>query len=247
MDAETVRPSRVKAASAVLMALAAIVMPIPGSGGDDAAKPPLMVPLFDGDEQRTHQPPSGALQRPALPNYRRLYDMVVACWPAPSWFRGDLYLEARGSTRTRNNSATTFDATTGSVSSHGDRYVALVARIPLLSATELDRERHREAERHGRVANAVGELVSAFAERIMSLRQLALVQALEKRSQERVRMGVAETAEQVRYLEQVSALEGKIQTLQASEIKAKLHIVAMCDELKMGRIDDYLEDFNKVR
>jgi hypothetical protein len=229
------------------MAFTAIVAPISGAGGDDTAKPPLMVPLFDGDEQRTHQPPSGPLQRPALPNYRKLYDMVVACWPAKSWFRGDLYLEARGSTKTRNNSATSVDATTGSVTSQGDRYVALVARIPLLSATELDRERHREADRHGKVADAVGELVSAFAERIMSLRQLALLQALEKRSQERVRMGVAETAEQVRYLEQVSTLEGKIQTLQASEIKAKLHIVAMCDELKMANIDAYLEDFNKVR
>lgn len=241
------RRSKVKAASAVLMAFTAIAAPISGAGGDDTAKPPLMVPLFDGDEGRTLQPPSGALQRPAVPNYRRLYDMVLACWPAPSWFRGDLYIEARGSTRTRNNSATNIDAETGSVTSQGDRYVALVARIPLISATELDKERHREAERHGRVADAVGELVSAFAERIMSLRQLALVQALEKRSQERVRMGVAETAEQVRYLEQVSALEGKIQTLQASEIKAKLHIVAMCDELKMARIDEYLADFNKVR
>lgn len=93
-----------------------------------------------------------------------------------------------------------------------------MARIPLVSATELDKERNREAERHGRVADAVGELVGAFAEHAMTARQLALSRALEKRAQERVRAGVADTAEQVHYLEQVAALELKIQTLRAAEL-----------------------------
>lgn len=216
------------------------------AANDDLAKPPLVVPLFDGNEQRSHQPPQGALQRPVMPDYRQLYDMVLACWPAPSWFRGDVYLEARASSKTNSNSATTFDATTGTVTSQGDRSLALVARIPLVSATELDKERNREAERHGKVADAVGELISAFSERIMSARQLSLLQALEKRAQERVRVGVAETAEQVHYLEQVSALEGKIAILQANEIKARLHIIGMCDDTKMAHIDAYLATFNQV-
>ena len=240
------QPSKRKALGAIAFVLVGAGTPCMGSSDDIAKPPPMMVPLFDGNEMRTHQPPKGELQRPAVPDYRKLYDMVIDCWPAKSWFRGDLYLEARASTKT-NTGTSSLDATTNTVTQNGDRYIALVAKIPLVSATELDKERHREAERHGRVADAVGELVSAFSERVMSMRQLKLFEALEKRAQERVRVGVAETAEQVRYLEQISALEGKIQTLQASEIKAKLHIVGMCDERKMTLIDDYLKHFNKVR
>lgn len=206
----------------------------------------LTVPLFDGSPGRTHQPPAGQLRRPVLPDYRKLYDMVLACWPADSWFRGDLYVEGRVASRT-DNTVAALDATTGTVTQRGDRYVALVARIPLVSATELDKERHREAERNGKIADAVGELVSAFSERVMSARQLALARALEKRAQERVRAGVADTAEQVHYLEQVSGLEVKIGNLQAAEIKARLHMVGMCGAQKMRAIDDYLQYFNQVR
>ena len=204
------------------------------------------MPLFDGDEQRTHQPPKGPLKRPTIPDYRQLYDMTVDCWPAKSWFRGELHLEARASTKTSSGTSS-IDPVNGNVSQSADRYIALVARIPLISASELDKERNRELERHGRVADAVGELVSAFSERVMNTRQLTLLRALEKRAQQRVALGVAETNEQVRYLEQVSALESKIATLQASEIKARLHIVGMCDERKMARIDAYLLDFIQER
>jgi hypothetical protein len=213
----------------------------------DKPPQPLSVPLFDGSRARTHQPPAGKLHRPAIPDYRRLYDMVLGCWPADSWFRGDLYVEGRVATRTDSSSVAALDATTGTVTQRGDRYIALVARIPLVSATELDKERNREAERHGRVADAVGELVGAFAERVMTARQLALSRALEKRAQERVRAGVADTAEQVHYLEQVAALELKIQTLRAAEIKARLRMVGMCEARKMRPIDDYLEHFNQLR
>jgi hypothetical protein len=126
-----------------------------------------------------------------------------------------------------------------------DRYIALVARIPLISASELDKERNREAERRGKIADAVGSLVSVYAERVMQTRQLTLLQALEKRAQERVRMGVAETGEQVRYLEQVAALETRIQALQGKEIKARLHLLGMCDDTNMARIDAYLDTFHE--
>lgn len=237
------RRARRNALAAALFAVLAAGAP---RAGDDLAKPPLLVPLFDGDPRRTLQPPQDALRRPQTPDYRRLFDMVVACWPAKSWFRGDLYLEARAA----NKSATAglaIDPTTNTVTSAGDRHVALVARIPLISATELDKERNRELERRGKIAEAVGNLVSAFSEGVMLNRQLRLLQALEKRAQERVRVGVAETAEQVRYLEQVSALETKIQGLHSDEIKARLHVVGMCDERNMAGIDAYLDTFNQVK
>lgn len=238
-----VQPSKVKLLVAVCVLLAGCAPRV--SLGDDLAKPPpAPLPLFDGSDTRTHQPPSGELVRPVVPDHRKLYSMVLSCWPADSWFRGELYAEARMSTRTDSGSSSTYDATTGTVTTQrGDKYIALVARIPIASAIELDKERSREAERRGKVAEAVGDLVSAFSERVINARQLLLTRALEKRSQERVRVGVAETNEQVRYLEQVALLESKVEMLQAAEIKARLHIVGMCDARKMGLIDDYLGNF----
>lgn len=218
------------------------------SATDDLAKPPQMpLPLFDGAEARTHQPPKGPLIRPTVPEYRKLYDMVLSCWPADSWFRGELYAEARVSNRTRSNSTLAVDQMSGNVTQQGDRYVALVARIPIVSAVELDKERSREFERRGKVAEAVAQLVSIISERELNTHELGLFRALEKRSQERVRVGVAETAEQVRYLEQVAGLEMKVETLRAAEIKARLEIVGMCDARKIGLIDDYLNNFKSAR
>ena len=217
----------------------------PAAGDPPEPAGPLALPLFDGEPERTHQPPAGAFKRPVTPNYRELYDMVNACWPEKSWFRGELSLEMRASTKTRNGTAT-LDPASGTVVENQDRSVALVAHIPLVSATELDKDRNREMQRHGQVADAVAELVSSFAERVMNQRQLGLVRALEKRAQERVALGVAETAEQVALLEKSFALESKIQLLQAAEIKARLHIVGMCDERRMAGIDSYLATFNGV-
>ena len=224
-----------------MLALMLLLAGAPGAG-TDLEKPPLTVPLFDGIE-RSYKPPSNPLKRPEIPDFRRLFDLTVACWPEKSWFRGELHVEGRlANKKSAQNSAV--DPLSGTITTRDDRYIALVARIPLISASELDKERNREAERRGKIAEAVGSLVSAYAERVMQARQLSLLQALEKRAQERVRVGVAETGEQVRYLEQVAALETRIQALHGDEIKARLHLLGMCDETNMARIDAYLDTFH---
>jgi hypothetical protein len=225
-----------------MLALLLLLAGAPGAG-TDLEKPPLTVPLFDGIE-RSYKPPSNPLKRPEIPDFRRLFELTVACWPEKSWFRGELHVEGRfANKKAAQNSSV--DPLSGAITTRDDRYIALVARIPLLSASELDKERNREAERRGKIAEAVGSLVSAYAERVMQTRQLSLVQALEKRAQERVRMGVAETSEQVRYLEQMAALETRIQALQGDEIKARLHLLGMCDDTNMARIDAYLDTFQE--
>jgi len=227
-----------------MLALMLLLAGAPGAG-TDLEKPPLTVPLFDGIE-RSYKPPSNPLKRPEIPDFRRLFELTVACWPEKSWFRGELHVEGRfANKKAAQNSAV--DPLSGTITTRDDRYIALVARIPLISASELDKERNREAERRGKIAEAVGSLVAARAERVMQTRQLTLLQALEKRAQERVRMGVAETGEQVRYLEQVAALETRIQALQGDEIKARLHLLGMCDDTNMARIDAYLDTFQEEK
>lgn len=231
-----------RARRSLALALVILLAGAPGASSD-LDKPPLTVPLFDGAE-RTIVPPPAPLKRPQIPDYRRLFDLTVACWPEKSWFRGELHVEGRLANK-KNAQNSSLDPNSGTITTRDDRYIALVARIPLMSASELDKERNREAERRGKIAEAVGNLVSAYAERVMQARQLSLLQALEKRAQERVKVGVAETGEQVRYLEQVAALETRIQALQGDEIKARLHLLGMCDETHMARIDAYLDTFHK--
>lgn len=221
-----------RARRSLALALVILLAGAPGASSD-LDKPPLTVPLFDGAE-RTIVPPPDPLKRPQIPDYRRLFDLTVACWPEKSWFRGELHVEGRLANK-KNAQNSSLDPNSGTITTRDDRYIALVARIPLMS----------EAERRGKIAEAVGNLVSAYAERVMQARQLSLLQALEKRAQERVRVGVAETGEQVRYLEQVAALETRIQALQGDEIKARLHLLGMCDETHMARIDAYLDTFHK--
>lgn len=109
-----------------MLALLILLAGAPGAG-TDLEKPPLTVPLFNGAERPL--PPSDLLKRPKIPDYRHLFDLVVACWPEKSWFRGELNLEGRlANKKAAQNSS--IDPTIGTITSRDDRYIALVARIP---------------------------------------------------------------------------------------------------------------------
>lgn len=68
-------------------ALLLLLAGAPGAG-NDLDKPPLTVPLFDGIE-RSYKPPSNPLKRPEIPDFRRLFELTVACCPEKSWFRAN--------------------------------------------------------------------------------------------------------------------------------------------------------------
>jgi hypothetical protein len=65
-----------------MLALLLLLAGSPGAG-NDLEKPPLTVPLFDGIE-RSYKPPSNPLKRPEIPDFRRLFELTVACWPEKS-------------------------------------------------------------------------------------------------------------------------------------------------------------------
>jgi hypothetical protein len=215
--------------------------------------PPYQIPLFDGDASRTKEQPKEPLVMPVLPNARELFDLVVSCWPEKSWFRGELSMEARSTrqtsdaTSTYNSSTSTFDPVSGQIQTTSGNYVGIVGRIPLWSATELDKEREREVGRRGQIAAAVGTYITALAEHKLNERELQLQQALEKRTQERVALGISETREQVSYLEKVAQLEGKGLKTSADLIKSRVQISGMCDDHKAWVIDEYLKRFSEVR
>lgn len=207
-----------------------------------APETPFALPLLDG-EARTHAPPPGRLERGALPDPRALFDMAMGCYPSPSFFRAEIALEGRAARRQAGADALNpAEAAAGS----GANYVGVVARIPLYSALEIDREREREAHRRKAAAQAVGALTQALAEWGVVSRKLSLFRALEKRTQERVAVGVAETGEQVQYLKDVADLEGRLNETRAKVVEARMSFIGLCAEgAPAERVDAYIRRFTR--
>jgi hypothetical protein len=215
--------------------------------------PPYQIPLLDGKKERTKAQPTDEYKLAPAPNARELFDMVVACWPERSWFRGELSAEARTTRRnsaTNGQNTTTLDPISGNYitqnSTGNDATVGLLLRVPLWSATELDKERVRESERRSTIADKIGVYVSSLAEFQLTERQMHIHRALEKRAQERVQLGIAETSEQVKGLQSVSELEGKQITNRANLIKARITLQGLCTSEKAWLIDEYLKRYRDV-
>ena len=155
-----------------------------GFAADDATKKPHELPTYSGDKPSYHAP-----EKPQklgqLPDARELYERTLNCWPAPSFMRAEVTLEGRA--RSDRSQILEDD---GSVRTAGRLGVALVARLPLYSALELDREREREYMRRTKLADATGNFISILSERQKHVRQLELLRALERRAQDRVKAGI---------------------------------------------------------
>lgn len=195
---------------------------------------PWELPTYSGEKPSHH-----ANEKPdapaALPNARELYERAISCWPAPSFLRAEVSVEGR-----MRNERTTFLDETGTVQGTGRMGVALVARLPLYSALELDKEREREYTRRVKVADAVGNFYSALTDQQRIKRELQLMRALERRAQERVRVGVTETAEQVKYMERVAGLEGEMLKLRGVLEKSRLELIGHCNGTEVNGLDSHL-------
>lgn len=198
---------------------------------------PWELPTYTG-EKLTHHAKEKPDAATALPDPRELYERAMGCWPAPSYMRAEVTVESR-----LRSERTTYLDETGTVQGSGRAGVALVARLPLYSATELDREREREYARRVKVADAVGAFFTALTDRQRIKRELHLMQALERRAQERVRVGVTDTAEQVKYMERVAALDGELLKLRGQIQKSRLELIGHCNVANVNELDAYIANF----
>ena len=194
--------------------------------GKERPAPPWHLPRFDGstpDDRDRGQPPNGALAPGPVVDFRSLYDLVITCYPTRSWWQPELAIEGRVAQN---------EQPTGPVvqSAESSTYIGIVARLPLYSAVELDRERERERLRRREIADAVGALVGLVADREVHHREIVLMRAIEDRSGRRVAAGVAETAEQITAIRNVATLESKIIQNRAELQAQALVIVGMCKD-----------------
>lgn len=216
-------------------ALALCVMPLAVANQD--SKKSHKLPTYSGQKPSYHAPEKPPTPS-QLPDARELYERTLNCWPVPSFMRAEVALEGR----VRTDRTQMMDSD-GSVRTGGRAGVAVVARLPLYSALELDREREREYMRRTKLADATGNFVSLLAERQKHVRQLELMRALERRSQERVKQGITETSEQVGYLEKVAGLEGELLKQSGMLQKARLELIGHCSSSQADEVDRFILQF----
>ena len=195
------------------------------------------LPTFTGEKPSYHAPIKPKTPN-ALPDARELYEITLNCWPAPSVMRLEVSLEGRAKTDRSG-----YVDESGSLQSNNRLSVGVVARLPLYSALELDREREREYARRTKLADAVGNFISILAERQKHNRELDLMRSLERRAQERIKIGVAETSEQVAYLEKVAIIEGKLLQQRGQLEKSRLELISHCSVSQADNLDKIILQF----
>jgi hypothetical protein len=163
--------------------------------------------------------------------------MAISCYPSPSWFRPELSISANYAERRRESSGQIVNLDTAGT------YAAVIFRMPLYSAAEIERERERETRRRETVAGAVADFETALVDRSNAARELALLRAVETRSGRRVAAGVAETSEQIAALKEVAALESRLGKARADISRARLTLIGMCKD--RADIEAYLDRWAK--
>ena len=228
------------ASKLIVAALAAAVLSA-AAAADAPPPPPWVLPTFDPANDAG--PAAGQqLPRPARPapapakrqpfEAGRAMALVADCWPSPSWFRPEIGLEIRSGQkfgRVGENDQTQAN------------YVGIVARMPLYSASELDKEFEREAGRMQQAAQAVGQIVEGLAAAHRAKRETELYEALERRAQVRVSEGVAITAEQVGALKEVATAHTSAAQAAAKLVAYRLHLQSLCRRDRAQPLFAYLD------
>lgn len=191
---------------------------------------PYEIPTFEGQARDFRQPPPPLAQAPAIDG-DAVFRAVVDCYPVKSRWKMDVDLEAAvRSTRVIDVTGTAL----------GRSNIGIVARMPIYSATEHDREMEREARRRADTAKTVADFVEKLAERNASVRAVALYSALEQRARVRVNTGIADALEQVGYMEKTSTAERDLIRAEAGVMQSRLQLVAMCREGEADQMNRFL-------
>lgn len=166
-----------------------------------------------------------------------VFRAVVLCYPEKS--RWNLDVELQSALRTAN----AIDITGTAI---GKASVGIVAKMPLYSAGELEREQLREYQRRTDTAKLTADFIGEVANRNRALRNIAVAAAMESRAQVRVNQGIADAEEQIRYLDKVSAAEKELIDSEAKIMQARLALVAMCRDSESDRMNSYLTELTQL-
>lgn len=197
---------------------------------------PFEIPTFDGGRRDFRAPASAWTKAPRIDG-DAVFRMIVACYPSRSQWNIDVDLQAA----LRNTSAV--DVTGTQI---GRSMIGIVARMPLYSATEVDREREREYRRRQDTAQTVADLATQLAARNQAVRVLALSGSMEQRAQVRVNQGIADADEQIKWLDRVAGAEKDLITAESKAAEARLKLVSQCRDEASDTVNAYLTELSQL-
>lgn len=197
---------------------------------------PYEIPTMSGNKRDFRAAPAGWVKAPRIDG-DAVFRTIIACYPTKSYWTLDVDLQAA----IRNTGAVDVSGTT-----IGRAMVGIVARMPIYSRTEIDREREREYKRRSDTAAKVAEFVNQLANRNQALRQLAIAASMEQRAQIRVNEGIADADEQIKWLDKVASLENALITAEAKAMDARLTLAAMCRDGEADAVNGYLTDLAQL-
>lgn len=197
---------------------------------------PFEIPTFDGSAKDFKTPALPWTKAPKIDG-DAVFRTVVACYPARSRWQIDVDLQAA----LRNTAAV--DVTGTSI---GRSMVGIVAKMPIYSDTEMDRERQREYQRRTATATVVADYMGQIAKRNAAVRMLALTATMERRAQVRVREGIADADEQIKWLDKTVSAENDLMMTESAVQEARLKLVAQCRDESADTVNAYLTELAQL-
>jgi hypothetical protein len=192
-----------------------------------------------GGDFRAHVPELAAF--PDI-DTEAIYQVVVNCFPERVPWGLELKAVAGARYTDQQNTISTFD--TAGLSRY---YAGVVAEVPLFSASEINSERRTEYQRRTQLSENVAALLKRLAAMRRAWREIGLYNSATLRSQERVKIGVADTSEQVGYVEKVAQAYSKLDDAKAAVDGARLALFGQCRNEVADEVNGYLkaviEDF----
>jgi hypothetical protein len=220
-------------------AVAAPAHPLPSETNLPSKAPkirPYRIPTMSGRDVdfRAPMPP----MEPVRPvDSDAVFDVVKDCFPEyVSW---GVDIDAIAGARYSDDGL--FVSVDGTQQSALSKYwVGIVARMPLYSAAEVNRERAEELRRRESVAQNIQALIKALSDRRRAEREVGYFAALEARSRERVGLGIAESAEQIGFGRDYIAAVNKLDEARATIDGARIALVGQCRDEVRGTVNAYL-------
>ncbi len=198
---------------------------------------PFELPRLYSDETHFNAPTEPLKKAPKI-NADEVYLAVLACFPAKSTFNAELDLVA--------GYKQALDAWDTNYPDIADHYVGIVGKIPLYSANERSRQREREYQRRNITAQHVAGFIAAIAARNQAWREIGLYRSLEARAQARVKKGIAETSEQVLFLEKLTQSHANLISQEAKIMEYRLALAGQCEDQKREPINNWLNKLTQL-
>jgi hypothetical protein len=175
-------------------------------------------------------------QQENLLEFEEVQRLALKCMYDKQWL--DLDVDVQGGVSNRDKGFGPYQ----------DTFAGLVLKIPLYSGKELDRERGRTLDRKTAVVMAATNLMKAIEQVIYQRKIIIIYKTMERRSQKRVREGVAGLDEQVLILEKIHEAKKQLLNGSADALGNRKLLIEMCkDGQNKKNLKNYLDRVEEMQ